>query len=73
MISWLLSQSGLLVVVAGYLFYKVLTWKHDFFEKRNVKYMKPAPFFGNLLKVSLQFESFFEQMCKMFNAFPGER
>jgi hypothetical protein len=73
MISWLLSQTGLLVLVAAYLVYKGLTWNHDFFEKRNVKYMKPAPLFGNLLKVTLRIESLFEQMCKIFNAFPGER
>jgi hypothetical protein len=73
MIGWLMSQTGLLVVVAAYLVYKALTWNHDFFEKRNVKYLSPVPLFGNLFKVTLQFESFFELLCKMFYAFPGER
>jgi hypothetical protein len=73
MIEFLLSKTGIFLTIAGYLLYKLLTWNNDFFEKRNVNFLKPVPLFGNLFTVIFQRESFFNWLQRMYYAFPGSR
>lgn len=37
----------LFVIVISYVFYKWATSKNDYFERRNIKYMKPKFLVGN--------------------------
>lgn len=43
-------QVFLLSVIISYILYSLYKWSirnFDYFEKRNVKFLKPIPFFGN--------------------------
>jgi hypothetical protein len=73
MLEFFLSQTGLFLAIVGVLVYKLLTWNNDFFEKRNVKFIKPVPLFGNLFKITFQLESFFNLMQNICKDYAGHR
>jgi cytochrome P450 family 9 len=49
-IDWTWSLSDWIILVTGIVtaIYLWGTWNHNHFKKRNVPYMKPVPFFGNM-------------------------
>lgn len=57
----------LLLTVAFFLLYKYATKKFDYWEKRNFFYLKPVPFFGNILDfmaTDLPLGRAFSELCK---------
>lgn len=67
---------GLLLFVAatliGYAFYKWATINNDFFEKQNVKYLKPRFLVGNTGGFYFNKYTATEYSLKIYNAFPDE-
>lgn len=58
----------LFVILISYLFYKWAISKNDYFERRNIKYMKPNFLFGNNEgKITAT-----EFAIKVYQAFPDE-
>lgn len=53
-------------------FYKWATLNNDFFERRNLKYMKPTFLFGNTAGVFLEKYDAGEFSQMMYQAFPDE-
>lgn len=60
------------IVSLAYTLYKWVTFNNDFFEKRNIKYMKPTFFFGNFGGVFLKKYSAADFGQKMYTAFANE-
>jgi cytochrome P450 family 9 len=59
--------TGLLSLIT----YLLSTWTHDFFAKKNVPYLKPAPFFGNFWKMAFRIQSVPETVAEMYNSLKG--
>lgn len=66
--------AGFLVFVAisliSFLFYKWATQNNDYFERRNVKYLKPTFLIGNIGGMFIRTATEFAQT--MYQAFPDE-
>lgn len=70
----MLGESLLFVAISliAYAFYKWATVNNDFFEKRNVKYLKPNFLVGNTGGLFFNRYRAPEFAQKMYNAFPNE-
>lgn len=62
-----------ILIVLLILFYFYAKKKSKYWEERNVKYIQPLPFIGNLWKSVLGLEPFAEALCDIYNKFPNER
>lgn len=60
------------IALLSYAFYKWATINNDFFEKRNVKYMKPRFLVGSTAGVLMNKYDATEFSDKLYNAFPNE-
>lgn len=47
--------------------------KGQYWQERNVKYIKSVPVFGSLWKMALGWSSFADIQVEMFNSYPDER
>ncbi|KAF3426863.1 hypothetical protein E2986_12663 [Frieseomelitta varia] len=60
------------LAVLAVLYYRV-TRNFDFFEKREIPYVKPMPFFGNMWEVIIRRHSFPEVIGKIYNSNPESK
>lgn len=60
------------ICLASYAFYKWATSNNDFFEKRNVEFMKPRFLFGNTGGLFFNKYDATEFADKIYKAFPNE-
>lgn len=56
----------------AYAFYKWMTINHDFFEKRNIKHLKPKFLVGNSGGILLNKYTAPEFSLKLYQSFPDE-
>lgn len=60
------------VVLIVYSFYKWATLNGKYFEKRNIKYMKPTFLVGNTAAIFTNKYTAIEFASKLYNEFPNE-
>lgn len=70
----MLAEILLITAISLLLFalYKWITLNNDFFEIRNMKYMKPRFLFGNTGGLFINKYTAREFMQKLYNAYPNE-
>lgn len=59
------------VFLLSYAFYKWATLNNDYFERRNMKYLKPSFFIGSTGDAFSKKYTAAEFAEKLYNAFPG--
>lgn len=59
-------------ILLSYAFYKWVNLNNDFFERRNIKFVKPTFLLGNILDLMSQKYTALEYAQKLSNAFPDE-
>jgi len=69
----LLSKLTWLIVAALAALYYYLTLQHDYFEKNDIKFIKPVPLFGNMLPTVLRQKSFAEVFSDFYSKYPNEK
>lgn len=70
MLGEFLLIAALLLIL--YAFYKWATINNDYFERRNIKYMKPTFLIGNMIDVYLNKYTGAEYSYKLYKTFPNE-
>lgn len=60
------------ISLISYAFYKWATINNDFFERRNIKYMKPSFLVGNTGALFFGQDTATAFAQKIYNAFPNE-
>lgn len=65
--SYWIIDTSLVVLTVLYLLHKYTSRKYDYWKKRNIFYLKPLPFFGNFLDISLFRITIGEYFKKLYN------
>jgi cytochrome P450 family 9 len=65
---WILATSLITLFI-----YLIGTWTHDHFSRRNVPFLKPVPFLGNMGPVVLRVLSSPELVFDMYNRLEGHK
>lgn len=60
------------IILLSYAFYKWATFNNDFFERQNIKYLKPRFLIGSIGDTFSGKYTAVEFAQKMYNAFPDE-
>ncbi|CAH2229257.1 jg23724 [Pararge aegeria aegeria] len=62
----------LLTAILAYFLY-LYKWVHHYFDKRGIKYLPGVPIFGNILNSTFLRNHLFDDLDRVYQAFPGER
>lgn len=62
-----------LIPIAIYLFYKWATANYDFFEKQEVAFIKPIPFFGSNFSLFFKKKPLVDTMLEEYHRFENEK